>query len=91
MKLFTIIETGFVMGSLFIFYFFIEPRTTLPILATYLLFGSTAVILHQLLIRLKKKFGWMEKTIDTQLGVMLVIAIVLTPIFFELVLFGIGK
>jgi len=91
MKLFTVIEIGFVMASLFIFYFYIEPMTTFPNLATYLLFGVIAVILHRLLIRSKKKYGWMEKTIDTQLGVMLVIAIVMMPFIIDLVLFGIGK
>lgn len=91
MKLFTIIEAGFLMASLLIFYYIIEPISAGQPFVIYGLLAIYLILGLNLLKWIKKRFNVEKRKIDTQLGVMLLIGIFLGPLFIDLFLFGIGK
>ncbi|WP_059171452.1 hypothetical protein [Bacillus sp. FJAT-27445] len=91
MKLFTVIEAGFLMANLLIFYYFIEPILAVTSLLKYVIPGIYLALSLIFLIWIKKKVEWLNRNINADLGVMLILAIILGPFFIELFLFGIGR
>lgn len=80
MNLFNVIEAAFFLIIIFFLEFVIKPISPFPIWLTYVLFALVGTVLHQLLIKAKTKWNWLNKKIDGQFGVFLIFLVFLSPL-----------
>lgn len=80
MNFFNVIEAAFFLIIIFFLEFVIKPISTFPLWLTYVLFALIGTVLHQLLIKAKTKWNWLNKKIDGQFGVFLIFLVFLSPL-----------
>ena len=93
MSVFYVIDAAFFIIMYAVLYYVFDPISLFPRWITYAFFALGFAFLHQLLVRAKSKWGWLNKKIDPQLSVLLILAILLSPIIIDsiILLFGFRK
>lgn len=90
MSLFYVIEAAFLLIIVFVFSIGLDLLSPFQADFTYIVIGLLGIILQNLLIKAKAKWIWMNKKIDPQFAVFLIIIILFLPIIIEMIMTAFG-
>ncbi|TAA71702.1 hypothetical protein [Planococcus salinarum] len=85
MKIGTIINLILVMIIFAIFFFVIDPLFSSNRMAAYFIYMVIFLGMMYIMQKLEDRFEFFQKKMDGQLGVLLIIAIFVLPLFFSMV------
>ncbi|MBP2242901.1 hypothetical protein J2Z40_003483 [Cytobacillus eiseniae] len=90
MRIYNIIEALFIVLFMIVIIYF-EPTFPFSKWLNLTLLVLIATLLQQIFAKIKSRWEWTNKGIDTQLGVLLILGILLSPLLIDFILFGFGK